>query len=543
MPKPALKRHALMVAMWMLAARISLQGQAMKSVDWPVYGGQAAGDHYSGLTQINRSNVAKLAEAWRFDAHEEGGLETSPVVVGRVLYAYTATQKVIALDAGTGKLLWTFDSGVKGTQPARGVAYWRDDKRGVIFAGVMNFLYALDAGTGKPIAGFGEDGRIDLRKGLRGEYQLQSVVLTSPGMIYKDVIIVGGRNPETYPSPPGDVRAFDVRTGALRWTFHTIPHPGELGYETWPDGAWKTAGAANNWAGMSLDAKRGVVYVPTGSPVFDFYGADRVGDDLFADSLIALDAGTGKRLWHFQGVHHDVWDRDFPAPPALVTVTHDGKRVDAVAQTSKQGFVFLLDRSTGKPLFPVEEKKFPASEVPGEVTSATQPIPAKPAPFTRQELTEEMLTTRSAELHDAAVKEFRTFRNGGQFVPLALDKETVLFPNWVGGGEWGGPAVDPVSGVLYVNSNEIASVFALTENKPTGGTGERTYRNQCALCHGKDRAGSPPMIPSLVNVGKYLSAPDIEGILANGRGRMPSFPALTGEHRAALVRYLAWGGG
>ena len=532
------KRYAFVVAMWVLAGQMSLQGQAMRSVDWPVYGGQAAGDHYSSLTQINRSNVAKLAEAWRFDAHEEGGLETSPIVVGRVLYAYTATQKVIALDAGTGRLIWTFDSGVKGTQPARGVAYWGDGKRGVIFAGVMNFLYALDAGTGRPIAGFGEDGRIDLRKGLRGEYQLQSVVLTSPGVIYKDLILMGGRNPETYPSPPGDVRAFDVRTGALRWTFHTIPHPGEFGYETWPDGAWKTAGAANNWAGMSLDVKRGVVYVPTGSPVFDFYGADRVGDDLFADSVIALDAATGKRLWHFQGVHHDVWDRDFPAPPALVTVMHDGKRVDAVAQTSKQGFVFLLDRSTGKPLFPVEEKKFPASEVPGEVTSATQPIPAKPAPFTRQELTEEMLTTRSPELHDAAVKEFRTFRNGGQFVPLALDKETVLFPNWVGGGEWGGPAVDPTSGVLYVNSNEIASVFALTEDKPTGGTGERTYRNQCALCHGKDRAGSPPMIPSLVNVGKYLSAPDIESILANGRGRMPSFPALTGEHRAALVRFL-----
>ena len=532
------KRCALVVAMCVLAAQMSFAGQGAKSADWPVYGGQAAGDHYSGLTQIDRSNVGKLVEAWRFDAQEAGGLETSPVVVGRVLYGYTATQKVIALDAATGKLLWKFDSGVRSTQPARGVAYWSDGKRGVVLAGVMNFLYALDAVTGKPVAGFGEDGRIDLRKGLRGDYQAQSVALTSPGMVYKDLIIVGGRNPETYPSPPGDVRAFDVRTGKLRWTFHTIPHPGEFGYETWPKDVWKTAGAANNWAGMSLDAKRGVVYVPTGSPVFDFYGADRVGDDLFADSLIALDANTGKRLWHFQGVHHDVWDRDFPAPPALVTVMHDGKRVDAVAQTSKQGFVFLLDRATGKPLFPVEEKKFPASEVPGEVTSPTQPIPAKPAPYTRQVLTEDMLTVRSPEAYAAALKEFKTFRNGGQFVPLALDQETVLFPNWVGGGEWGGPAVDPKSGVLYVNSNEIASVFALTENKPTGGTGERTYRNQCALCHGKDRAGSPPSVPSLANVGTFLSAPDIEDILAHGRGRMPSFPALTGEHRAALIRFL-----
>ena len=533
-----LGKRAIYAATWVFVACVGLPSQTARNVDWPVYGGQEAGDHYSALTQINRTNVSQLAEVWRFDSQESGGLETSPIVVGRMLYAYTATQKVIALDAATGRLIWKFDSGVKGTQPTRGVSYWTDGKRGVIFAGVMNDLYALDAATGKPMEKFGEGGRIDLRKGLRGDYQMQSVALTSPGTIYKDLIIVGGRNPETYPSPPGDVRAFDVRTGALRWTFHTIPHPGEFGYQTWPPDAWKTAGAANNWAGMSLDAKRGVVYVPTGSPVFDFYGADRVGDDLFADSLVALDAATGKRLWHFQGVHHDVWDRDFPAPPALVTVTYDGHRVDAVAQTSKQGYVFLLDRDTGKPLFPVAEKKFSASEVPGEVTSATQPIPSLPGPYTRQELTEEMLTVRTPQAHAAAVKEFRTFRSGGQFVPLGLDKETVLFPNFVGGAEWGGPAVDPKSGVLFVNSNELASVIALTENKPTGGTGERAYRNQCALCHGRDRAGSPPTYPSLLEVGKHLSAAEIADVIAHGRGRMPAFPNVTGEHRDALVRYL-----
>ena len=270
-----------------------------KATDWPAYGGDSADNRYSGLSQINRSNVSKLQVAWTYDSGETGGMETSPIIVGRILYGYTATQKVIALDAASGKLIWKFDSGIKGKNPVRGVSYWADGKEGRIFAPVTNFLYALDARTGKPMPYFGEGGRIDLRKDLRGDYQAQSVAMTSPGMVYKDLIIVGGRNPETHPSPPGDIRAFDVRTGELRWRFHTIPHPGEFGYETWPKDAWRYSGAANNWAGMSLDSERGIVYVPTGSPVFDFYGADRVGDDLFGDSLLALDAQTGKRIWHF----------------------------------------------------------------------------------------------------------------------------------------------------------------------------------------------------------------------------------------------------
>ncbi|MDT7817637.1 MAG: quinoprotein glucose dehydrogenase, partial [Acidobacteriaceae bacterium] len=303
-----------------LGAPAALPGQACKSnplprrSDWPVYGGQVEGDHYSSLSQINRNNVQGLKQAWTSDSAEEGGLETNPIIIGRTLFAYTASQKVIALDASTGKLLWKFDSGLHSSQPARGVAFWSDGRHDRILAGVMNYLYALDADTGKMIPSFGEQGRIYLRKGLRGDYLSQSVILTSPGIVYQDLIIVGGRNPETYPSPPGDIRAFDVRSGALRWSFHTIPHPGEFGYSTWPADAWKTAGSANNWAGMALDEQRGIVYVPTGSAVFDFYGADRVGDDLFADTLLALDARTGKRLWHFQGVHHDIWDRDFPSP-------------------------------------------------------------------------------------------------------------------------------------------------------------------------------------------------------------------------------------
>lgn len=516
-------------------------GKAGSSADWPVYGGQAAGDHYSSLTQINRKNVHELRQAWKYDAGEEGGLETSPIIVGRVLYAYTATQKVIALDAATGKLLWKFDSGIKGKNPIRGLSYWNDGKDARIFAAVTNFLYALDAHTGTPIADFAENGRIDLRKDLRGDYQSQSVQMTSPGVVYKDLIIVGGRNPETHPSPPGDIRAFDVRTGKMRWRFRTIPHPGEFGYDTWPADAWQHAGAANNWAGMSLDVERGIVYVPTGSPVFDFYGADRVGNDLFADSLIALDANTGKRLWHFQGVHHDIWDRDFPSPPALVTVKHDGREVDAVAQTSKQGFLFLFDRVSGKPLFPIEERSFPASQIPGEVTSPTQPVPLAPEPFARQVLTEDLLTQRTPEAHAWAVKEFSTYLSAGQFVPTGLDKETVVFPCFLGGAEWGGPAVDPRTGVLFVNSNEWACVVALTENKPSQSTGERTYHNQCSVCHGDSRAGSPPTYPSLIDIEKRLTREQIQTTVLQGKGRMPAFPNLKGDYLDKLIEYLESG--
>jgi len=509
-----------------------------QTVDWPVYGGQAANDHYSALTQINRSNVTRLRVAWTFDSHEPGGLQTSPLIVGRTLYAYTPTQKVIALDATSGKLLWTFDSGIKGTQPARGLTYWHDGSESRLFAGVMNFLYALDPTTGKPIASFGEGGRVDLRKELRGDYQQQSIALTSPGVTYRDLIIVGGRNPETHPAPPGDIRAFDVHTGALRWSFHTIPHPGEPGYETWPPDAWKKSGAANNWSGMTLDAERGIIFAPTGSSVFDFYGADRVGNDLYANTLLALDAATGKRIWHFQGVHHDIWDRDFPSPPALVTLTLNGKRIDAVAQTTKQGYLYLFDRVSGHTLFPIEELPYPASNVPGEITSPTQPKPIAPEPFGRQFLTQDMLTSRTPEAHQFVLDKFKTIRSEGQFIPFSVDKLTIIFPGFDGGAEWGGPAVDPTTGVLYVNENEMAWLGGLTETQSGGTPAEKAYRNLCSVCHGTHREGAPPAFPSLLGIGSRQSDKDIAVAIHQGKGRMPGFPNVNESLMQSLLAFL-----
>ena len=514
---------------------------AAQTVDWPVYNGGLDGDHYSTLKQINRANVHKLQQAWRFDTGEKGQIQTNPLIVGRTLYAYTPTQKVIALDAATGTLKWKFDSGINGGQPARGMAYYADGAHGRLFAGVMNFLYCLDADTGQPITSFGENGRIDLRKNLGRDYEKQSIALTTPGVIYKDLIIVGGRNPETHPAPPGYIRAYDVHTGALRWTFHTIPLPGEPGYETWPKDAWKTAGAANNWAGMTLDAQRGILYAPTGSAVMDFYGGDRVGSDLYADSLLALDAGTGKLLWHFQGVHHDLWDRDFPSPPALYTINRNGKQVDALAQTSKQGYLYLFNRITGEPLTPVHEHPYPSSAVPGEVTSPTQPLPDWPEPFARQRLTADMLTTRTPEVHAWAVKTFQDMRSDGQFIPFVLDKQTIVLPGFDGGAEWGGPAIDPVAKVLFVNSNEMAWLGGLTVPRKAGSPGEQAYSDQCAICHGQNRAGSPPTFPSLIDVDKRLPTPKIISTIRQGTGRMPSFPNIDDATINSLLEYLRTG--
>jgi quinoprotein glucose dehydrogenase len=508
--------------------------------DWSTYGG-IGGQHYSPLSQINRQNVKHLTIAWTFDTHEEGGLQTTPIEVNGVLYGLTPTQKVFALHAATGKLLWKFDSGIQGTQPDRGLAYWTDGHDRRVLVGIMNFVYALDAGTGKPVASFGEKGRIDLRENLgREPASAQSVYMTSPGVVYKNLLIVGARHPETLPAAPGDIRAYDIRSGSLRWSFHTIPHPGELGYQTWPADAWKTSGAANNWAGMTLDTARGIVYVPTGSAAFDFYGGDRIGDNLFANCLLALDASTGKRLWHFQSVHHDIWDRDFPAPPSLVTVKRDGRDIDAVAQTSKQGFVYLFDGFTGRPLFPLQAAQYPASDVLGEVAASEQSLPMRPAPFARQLLTEDLLTNRTPEAHRWALENFRTFRSEGQFVPFSVGKDTVVFPGFDGGAEWGGPAVDPQTGILYINSNDVAWTGALRPNQGEN-SARGIYLSQCAVCHGEQLSGSPPEIPPLVDINLKLRPAEIAEVIKSGKGRMQGFPNLSAEQVRMLVTYLHTG--
>jgi glucose dehydrogenase len=512
---------------------------ASTMADWPAYGGQVAGDHYSALSQINRTNVQQLKVAWKFDTGEVGGLQTNPLVIGRMMYLYSPSQKILALDAATGKTIWTFDTGIPGQQPNRGMCYWTDGKENRLLASVMDHLYALDPLTGKPIPGFGENGAIDLRRNLdETDYTSIFAVMTTPGVLYKDLIITGFRAPETQPAARGDIRAYDVRTGKLRWSFHTIPHPGEPGYETWPKDAWKITGSANNWTGMAVDEKRGIVYVPTGSAVTDFYGADRVGNDLYANTLLALDANTGRLIWHFQGVHHDIWDRDFPSPPALVTVKQNGRLVDAVAQTTKHGYLFLFDRVTGKSLFPIEERPFPASDVPGEVSSATQPIPVMPAPYARQRLTADMLTQRTPEAHAWAVEQFRTFRSDGLFIPFSLDKQTVILPGFDGGAEWGGSAIDPHSGVIYINSNDIAWTGGLTLNNQGGSPGETTYINHCSACHGSNRKGSPPAFPSLVNIQKTISDAEITNVIRQGKGRMPSFPNIDDGHLHELLDFL-----
>lgn len=512
-----------------------------QNLDWPVYGGGLEGQHYSPLNQIDKENVGHLQVAWSYDTGESGGLQTSPIEVHGMLYGISPSQKVFALNAATGELKWKFDSGIPGTQPDRGLAYWENGNDRRIIVGVMNFVYELNADTGQPEPGFGDHGRVDLREDLGRDVATAFIALTSPAVVYRDLIIVGGREPETLPAPPGDIRAYDVHTGKMRWIFHTIPHPGEFGYETWPKDAWKTSGAANNWAGMSLDSKAGILYVPTGSAAFDFYGGDRVGDDLFANCLIALNAETGERIWHFQGVKHDIWDRDFPSPPILLPVQHDGKTVNAVAQASKQGFVYLFDRSNGTPLFPLESRKYPKSDLPGEVTAEEQSLPIKPAPYARQFLTEGLLTNRTPEAHQWALEKFRTFRNAGQFVPFETKQATIIFPGFDGGAEWGGQAVDPDTGIFYINANDVPWYAQLAENTTTRVSGKSIYQNQCSICHRDNMAGSPPTFPSLIGVGQRFDHAAIAGTIQKGRGRMPAFPQLSQDEINAIVEYLTKG--
>jgi quinoprotein glucose dehydrogenase len=517
---------------------------------WAAYGGGPANIHYSTLTQINRKNVSQLKVAWTFDtgdAFPGSEMECNPIVVNGVLFATTPKLRAIALDAATGVQKWSFDPNegrVLTKMRNRGVAYWDDGAGGSkrIFYAVRQYMYALNADTGKPIPGFGDEGKIDLRRDLGRDPAQLFVSDTSPPIVYQDLLIVGTIVPETLPAAPGDIRAYDVRTGKLRWSFHTIPHPGEFGYDTWPPDAWKYIGGVNNWSGMSLDTARGIVFAPLGSAAFDFYGANRLGDDLFANCLLALNARTGERIWHYQTVHHDIWDRDLPTPPALVTVKHEGHLVDAAAQLTKSGFVYLFDRETGKPLFPVESRDYPKSDADGEVAAKQQPLPVEPAPFARQRLTVDMLTTRTPEAHAAVLARFEKLHSAGQFVPPST-AGTIVFPGFDGGGEWGGPAFDPETGLLYVNANEMAWVLRLVPRQPNtqAKSGKQLYLNDCASCHREDLAGTPPEFPSLQYISSKLDENEVMTIMRQGAGRMPSFARLRPEEIHAIMRYVVYG--
>jgi quinoprotein glucose dehydrogenase len=517
--------------------------------DWKVYGGTADGIRYSALAQINRRNVSQLRTAWTFDTGDSfpnSEMQCNPIVVDGVLYATTPKLRVIALDAADGSLRWAFDPWkdrkVFSKGRNRGLTYWRDGDHGRIYFVARHYLFALEARTGELATQFGVSGRVDLREGFGRDPAGITVTATTPGVVYKDLLILGNVSSESLPAAPGDIRAYDLRSGKLRWSFHAIPHPGEAGYETWPRDAWKYSGAANNWAGMTVDEKRGLVFVPTGSAAFDFYGANRLGDNLFANSLIALKADTGERVWHFQTIRHDVWDRDLPAPPALVTVQRGGRLIDAVAQITKTGHVFVFERETGKPLFPIEYRRVPQSDVEGEKLADTQPFPLKPAPFARQTVTESTLTKRTPAAHDAVLAKLRTLRNGAHFEPPSL-QGTIVFPGYDGGGEWGGPAFDPETRLLYVNSNEMAWILRLVERPApkARSSGRNLYLQHCASCHREDREGTPPEFPSLIGIGEKYSTADVVRITLEGGGRMSGFTQLRGDPARAIAEYLVSG--
>ena len=525
-----------------LAALTSARAQ---TVDWRVTGGEPGNSRYSPLNQIDRDNVSQLRVAWTYHTGDlapnaHGEIQATPIVVDGVLYTTTPALAVIALRADSGTLLWRFDPFAgrrRELHVNRGVVYWAngDDKRILFTAGRR--LYALDARTGHPIRTFGDSGSVDLARGLSRPLHDEYLVATSPGVVFDNLLIQGTRVGEEEGSAPGDIRAYDIRTGAIRWTFHTIPHPGEFGYDTWPAGAWKTAGGANSWPGMSVDSKRGIVYIPTGSATPDFYGGARAGADLFANTLLALDARTGRRIWHFQSVHHDLWDRDLPAAPNLVTIRKNGETVDAVAQITKSGFVFVFDRLTGRPLFPIEERPVPPSDLRGEHAWPTQPFPTKPAPFGRQSLAD-------SDISPQALRRWRTLRHGSLFTPPSVEG-TVVLPGFDGGGEWGGAAVDPQTAVLFVNASDVPWIAAMrpAATLPNANarprSGARVYATSCARCHGADRHGRD-RAPSLADVASRLSMEQARDVIEHGRGFMPSFGGLSDAEERAVIAYLGY---
>ncbi len=516
--------------------------------DWPAYHGGSDNTKYSRLDQINSANVSRLRLAWKFDtgdARKDSEMQCNPLIARGAMFVSSPQLRIFALDAATGKQLWRFDphDGKPGTGKYRhrGFNYWEDGEGRRLYFAAGPFLYSLDARTGKPVDSFGAGGHIDLRNGLGRDASRLSVSVSTPGVIFKDLLILGSIVSEGLPAAPGHIRAYDLRSGKLRWIFHTIPQPGEYGYKTWPPEAFRYIGAANSWSGLTLDARRGLVFAPTGSAAYDFYGANRLGDNLFANCLIALDAATGRRVWHFQFVRHDVWDRDLPTAPTLVTVRHHGKLVDAVAQITKSGHVWVFDRDTGKSLFPYRELNVPQSDIPGEKLAAKQVLPLKPAPFARQQLTEDLITDRTPQAHADVLKRFRQLRSGPQFTPPSREGSVIL-PGLDGGGEWGGATWDPETGLLYINANEMTWILRMVERKlPAHQSGKSSYVRYCAACHRDDMQGAPPEFPALTSLAGRRTVEQVRGVVLKGSGRMPGFSHLKPAVVDAVVAWLMKG--
>ncbi|HRP57445.1 PQQ-binding-like beta-propeller repeat protein [Agriterribacter sp.] len=525
---------------------------------WSMVNGNYTGNKYSSLAQIDTGNVKQLQVAWTYhtgdaDTAAHSQIQCNPIVVNGIMYAVSPKLKLLALDAATGKPRWVFlpyDTTAENNKlnfnlnNNRGVAYWSDgkeDKR--LFYVVGEFIYAVDAGTGKRITGFGKEGKVDLHEGLGEQAAGLFVSATSAPTVYKDLLLTGTRVSEGMDAAPGHIRAFDVRTGQMKWIFHTIPQPGEPGYETWEDkDAWKMTGGANNWMGMTIDRERGIAYAPTGSAAMDFYGGKRLGANLYADCLLALDAATGKLRWHFQYIHHDTWDYDPSSAPVLLTVTHNGKKIDAVAQTTKTGFVFIFNRDTGEPLFPVVETPVDTSDaLHGEKLWPTQPIPQKPAPFVRQSFLEKDINPYLLpEELDEVKKQLQSYRTGKMFMPGSL-QGTVVLPGFDGGGEWGGPAVDPETGMLYVNASEMAWILKMEEVKKKESrsenylqAGQRLYQQHCTACHGKEMKGGGNY-PSILGMDKKYNQASLIEFINKGQRMMPAFSHLKNEEKKAIA--------
>ncbi|MEO6719291.1 MAG: PQQ-binding-like beta-propeller repeat protein [Ferruginibacter sp.] len=559
--KPLVKSAVIIIsALCFFAACTNTENQS-KFNGWTMAHGNSDGNKYSSLTQIDTGNVQTLQVAWEFhtkdaDTAAHSQIQCNPIIVNGIMYATSPQLKVFAVDAATGQQKWMFSpydtitenkSGHFNLNNNRGVTYWsdgKDDQR--IFYTAGPYMHCINARNGILVKSFGNNGKIDLHDGLEMENVKDLFVTsTSPPSIYKNILITGTRVSEGMDAAPGDIRAYDAITGKIVWQFHTIPRPGQPGYETWEDpNAWKTTGGANSWMGMTIDQEKGIAYIPLGSASMDFYGGKRKGANLYASSMLALDAATGKYIWHFQYIHHDTWDWDPSSPPVLLTVNHDGSKIDAVAQTTKTGFVFLFNRANGKPLFPVIETPVDtATKLVGEKLWPTQPIPQKPAPFVRQSLTEKDINPYLPKAeYDSMIKIVGRIHTGKMFTPQSKEG-TIIFPGFDGGGEWGGPAVDPEKGILYVNANQMAWILQMFDVDATkreenfGQAGLRLYKQNCQSCHGPDRKGSGNY-PSIVEVGKKYDPRSFVEFINAGRRMMPGFQHLSQQDKDAIASFV-----